>query len=64
MHIKTFIAAAVVALTAACSQAEQDPADVVEVPADGGTGGAGADVDGVEAQPRAVSEENPAKPAQ
>lgn len=32
MNIKTFIAAAVVALTAACTQAEQT--EIVEVPAD------------------------------
>lgn len=32
MNIKTFIAAAVIALTAACNQAER--AEVVEVPAD------------------------------
>ena len=35
MNIKTFIAAAVIALTAACTQAEQaEQTEVVEVPAD------------------------------
>lgn len=35
MNIKTFIAAAVVALTAACTQAEQaEQTEVVEVPAE------------------------------